>query len=107
MNTSNEDEMLKNFCWIVWIFTMTGIVLTILLTTTTGSTNSLLVLFKPISIYSLLISVFCFPLLVFLVMVLQKNRYLSLIQFQKWFIGVLNFNFLRTIPAGYETDSSM
>lgn len=105
MKTNNEDEMLKKFFsenkteianngfskkvmqkipqertkeWIVGVFTMIGIGLAGYLAIPTGLINAFLVLFTGISIYYLLIAVFIFPLITFLVLILQKNRYLGL-----------------------------
>ena len=108
MNTNNEDEMLKRFFsnnkteiadngfskkvmqkipyeqskeWIVWVFAMIGIALASYFAISTGLVNSLLMLFTGISVYYLLIAVFCFPLVTFLVLFLQKNKYVGLGQF--------------------------
>lgn len=108
MNTNKEDEMLKKFFsenrteiadngfskkvmqkipqeqnreWIVWVFAIVGMALTSYLAFTTGLTNYVLDTLADISVYNLLIVVFCFPLVTFLVLFLQKNKYLGLGQF--------------------------
>lgn len=89
METKETDKMLKDFfgehkqeiadngftnrvmrklpekadrSWIVWIFTCVGILLSLLLGFYSGTFETLLMYMQHISIYYLLIGIFCFPL---------------------------------------------
>ena len=101
MNTNNDDEMLKSFFsknkaeisdngftntvirklptdqnkdWIVWIFTLAGLALTMFFSYTTGLITAFFHILISMPQYYLFGSVFCFPIIVFLIMLIQKNE---------------------------------
>ena len=106
MNTNIEDDMLKKFFsenkrefadngftqkvmeklpkrqnknWILWAFTIVGLVLSMYLVITTGLINSLPKLLNDIPLFYLLVIVFSFPFVVFIGMIFQKNSQIRFI----------------------------